>query len=82
MANGGEGGPKKQAEVVSVSMRVQDSDFSIEDFLRYPLKPLSTRATRGFLKRARQGNLRFSSGFIESLDQHLGSAEAGESQAA
>jgi DNA (cytosine-5)-methyltransferase 1 len=32
---------------------------------------LSARATAGFLKRARAGNLRFADGFLDDLDAHL-----------
>ena len=32
---------------------------------------LSARATAGFLKRARAGNLRFVPGFLDDLDAHL-----------
>jgi DNA (cytosine-5)-methyltransferase 1 len=40
------------------------------DFLQYPGKPLSGRATRGFLSRARKGSLRFRDGFLEQLETH------------
>jgi DNA (cytosine-5)-methyltransferase 1 len=43
----------------------------LADFLRYPTMPLSARATAGFLKRARQGSLRFPEGFLDAVDQHL-----------
>lgn len=45
--------------------------LSLEQFLQHPLKPLSEKATKGFLKRARKGNLRFPDGFLNRLDQHL-----------
>lgn len=44
---------------------------SLVDFLRYTPRPLSKRATRGFLKRARAGSLRFPVGFLDALDAHL-----------
>jgi DNA (cytosine-5)-methyltransferase 1 len=44
---------------------------SLEDYLRYPTKLLSTRATAGFLGRARKSTLRFPNGFISSLQRHL-----------
>ncbi|MGU3436420.1 DNA cytosine methyltransferase [Actinomycetes bacterium M1A6_2h] len=34
-------------------------------------KLLSARATAGFLKRARSGNLRFPAGFLDTVDSHL-----------
>jgi DNA (cytosine-5)-methyltransferase 1 len=42
----------------------------LEDFLKYDGKPLSPRATEGFLKRAARGNLRFAEGFLEKLAMH------------
>jgi DNA (cytosine-5)-methyltransferase 1 len=44
--------------------------IAIQDFLRYPLKPLSEKATRGFLVRAQKGNLRFPNGFLTHLAAH------------
>jgi DNA (cytosine-5)-methyltransferase 1 len=43
----------------------------IEDFLSKPLKALSARATAGFLQRARRSSLRFPTGFLARLDDHL-----------
>lgn len=43
----------------------------LSGFLHYPLRPLSAKATAGFLKRAREGGIRFPDGFLESLAQHL-----------
>lgn len=40
------------------------------EFLDYPGKPLSERATRGFLARAQKGSLRFQDGFLEQLENH------------
>jgi DNA (cytosine-5)-methyltransferase 1 len=42
----------------------------IDSFLRYELKPLSVKATSGFLKRVRAGGLRVPEGFIELLNNH------------
>lgn len=47
----------------------------IAGFLSSPLKPLSARATRGFLGRARAGSLKFPKGFLERLDVHLARME-------
>jgi hypothetical protein len=41
------------------------------EFLKYPLLPLSPRATAGFYKRATTGGLRFAEGFLPSLGRHL-----------
>ena len=40
-------------------------------FLQHPGKPLSARATAGFLARARASRLRFEPGFLDRLEQHL-----------
>lgn len=44
---------------------------SLETFLRGELRPLSARATRGFLSRARVAKLNFPDGFLSALDAHL-----------
>lgn len=47
-------------------------------FLRHPGKPLSARATAGFLARTRIAKLRFADGFIDAMEAHLTSmTEAG-----
>lgn len=43
----------------------------IGEFLTYPMKPLSAKATAGFLKRARSSSLNFVDGFLDSLEVHL-----------
>ncbi len=43
---------------------------AIAGFLEFEGAPLSARATRGFLARARTGSLRFRPGFLEALDSH------------
>jgi DNA (cytosine-5)-methyltransferase 1 len=43
----------------------------LEDFLRFPVKPLSEKAARGFLKRTHKGSLRFKDGFIEAIENHI-----------
>lgn len=44
---------------------------SLVEFLRYPGKPLSARATRGFLSRTERAKLRFAEGFQDRLRDHL-----------
>jgi DNA (cytosine-5)-methyltransferase 1 len=44
---------------------------ALTDFLQYPGKPLSARATRGFLSRTERAKLRFAEGFRERLREHL-----------
>lgn len=43
----------------------------LAEFLLYPGKPLSARATRGFLSRTERGTLRFVPGFRDRLRAHL-----------
>jgi DNA (cytosine-5)-methyltransferase 1 len=43
---------------------------SLVDFLRYAPRPLSIKATRGFLLRTERSGLRFPPGFIEALRAH------------
>ena len=46
------------------------------DFLEHPGKPLSIRATRGFLSRTERAKLRFPEGFQRRLRDHLSVMEA------
>ena len=43
----------------------------LAEFLEHPTKPLSAKATAGFLKRAREGSLNFADGFLEAVERHL-----------
>lgn len=47
----------------------------LHKFLRYPGKPLSARATRGFLSRTERSTLRFAPGFQDALRAHLARME-------
>lgn len=53
----------------------------LEQYLTDP-KPLSARATAGFLKRAETGNLRFVDGFLDDVHHHLDLMRQRESLAA
>ncbi len=44
----------------------------ISEFLLHPVKPLSIRATTGFLSRAYKGNLKYPKGFLEILSNYSG----------
>lgn len=46
------------------------------DFLAHPTKPLSARATAGFLRRTEVSSLRFPEGFLDSVRRHLEKTEA------
>jgi DNA (cytosine-5)-methyltransferase 1 len=48
---------------------------SLVDFLEHSGKPLSARATRGFLARTERGSLRFVEGFQDRLRTHLARME-------
>lgn len=48
---------------------------SLATFLRYDGKPLSARATRGFLLRTERATLRFADGFQDLLREHLARME-------
>ncbi len=47
---------------------------SLADFLKYPVKPLSAKATLGFYKRLMRSNLRYPAAFRVALEKHLGIA--------
>ncbi|MFN3720822.1 MAG: DNA cytosine methyltransferase [Rhizobium rhizophilum] len=51
----------------------------LADFLLHEGKPLSARATRGFLSRTERSSLRFVPGFLERLRSHLAIMENGAS---
>jgi DNA (cytosine-5)-methyltransferase 1 len=63
------GGPPHAAEVSMWPLR--EPVEPLMAFLHHPLKPLSARAAEGFLKRAREGSLRFERGFLEAVAAHL-----------
>jgi DNA (cytosine-5)-methyltransferase 1 len=46
--------------------------ITLLQFLRYPTRPLSARATAGFLSRASKSQLTFADGFLADLKFHLG----------
>jgi len=48
----------------------------LAEFLKYPGKPLSLRATNGFLSRTERSSLRFTPGFLDRLRRHAISVEA------
>jgi DNA (cytosine-5)-methyltransferase 1 len=50
---------------------VARSTPALDSFLRYPTRPLSVRATEGFLRRADAGNLRYPTGFIHALRKYV-----------
>lgn len=49
----------------------------LADFLNFPGKPLSARATRGFHQRILASRLRFKPGFVDAIGAHLARMEGG-----
>jgi DNA (cytosine-5)-methyltransferase 1 len=47
----------------------------LADFLHHPVRPLSIRATEGFLGRTDRSSLRFPEGFLDAVRRHLKSME-------
>lgn len=60
-----------RSAVIASDWPVQYAYRSLEDFLAYPLLPLSVRATSGFLQRTNNAKLRFPPGFLDALRDHL-----------
>ena len=69
-------GHRRRAVMISSYPR-WDERPTLEAFLNYPGKPLSARATRGFLLRTERATLRFADGFRERLRKHLEQMELG-----
>jgi DNA (cytosine-5)-methyltransferase 1 len=55
---------------VDASLCPRNPKYNLARFLKYPLKPLSARATAGFLSRAGRSKLRFPKGLLEALEDH------------
>jgi DNA (cytosine-5)-methyltransferase 1 len=55
---------------------VWEERSSLVEFLLFPGKPLSVRATRGFLARTQRSSLRFVAGFQDRIRRHLEAMEA------
>lgn len=76
------GGPGVAPLAVRTTMRpVQEPSPLLTQFLRYPTKPLSLKATAGFLKRLESGGLRYPPEFKSALEAHV-SAFQGQFQLA
>jgi DNA (cytosine-5)-methyltransferase 1 len=63
------GGKRLESEVSAWPVRERCKP--VESFLRYPVKPLSVKATAGFLERAQVSRLRFPPGFLPAVEAHL-----------
>lgn len=62
---------KNRLMEVDVSMSPLSNEYSLSSTLAEPLKPLSARASRGFLSRANESKLRFPNGFLTSLSNYI-----------
>ena len=69
------GGAGRVFEVDVSAWPLRADDTTLTEFLRFPLTPLSHRASTGFLSRARASNLKFMPGFLDAVQAHLSSAE-------
>lgn len=54
---------------------VQERFVGLDEFLTNEVSPLSIRASAGFLKRAKQGSLRFAPGFLSAVEAHIESMQ-------
>jgi len=68
-ASWGRNGKRYRADVSAAPVRPEKT-VGLRDFLQYPTKPLSARATMGFVKRARVGGLQFPAEFLRALERH------------
>jgi DNA (cytosine-5)-methyltransferase 1 len=73
---------KKRHEVVINAFPEWTSRASLAQFLIFPGKPLSLRATKGFLSRTERAKLRFPDGFLDRLRAHSTRLEFGDSRIA
>jgi DNA (cytosine-5)-methyltransferase 1 len=64
----GQDGEVRGVDVSTWPVRIPHPPLA--EFLEHPTRPLSKRATAGFLRRTQQGRLRFADGFIETLQAH------------
>ena len=63
------GGTIYKAEVSRWPKRYKQKP--LVEFLKFPRKPLSAKATAGFRNRTKRSSLRFPVGFLEAVDAHL-----------
>ena len=65
-------GVRGQRQAVNVSAWPVHAPFTpLGEFLHYPTRELSERATAGFLGRTRRSSLRFPHGFLDAVEAHL-----------
>lgn len=66
-------GYKGIVQRVDVSPHPLAKAFDLRNSLAHSVRPLSVKATDGFLSRAYRGRLRFADGFLQSLEKHRAS---------
>jgi len=71
-----DGGLRRRVEIGAFP--VWKERARLPEFLAFPGKPLSVRATRGFLERTERSSLRFVAGFRDCVRAHLSRMEAPE----
>jgi DNA (cytosine-5)-methyltransferase 1 len=69
LAAWGKGGKQYRANVTIWPLEAPYQD--LKEFLKYPTKPLSERATAGFYSRTQTSSLKFPPGFLSAVTQHL-----------
>lgn len=62
-------GVRSRVNVSTWPVRIQYQD--LYNFIKFPGKPLSERATSGFYSRAMSSSLRFPPGFLDAVETHL-----------
>ncbi len=65
------GGDGHASYVEASRWPVRKSRPHLDDFMRFPIKMLSAKATAGFLDRAEHSTLRFPDGFLKAVRKHL-----------
>lgn len=66
------GGPNTSPMAAEISKFPECNTVpDIAAFLRYPVKPLSIKATEGFLRRLKSGSLRYPPEFLAALEAHV-----------
>lgn len=69
-------GHKGERFSVDVTMWPVEREYQhLRSFLKYPLRPLSRRATAGFLSRAVRGKVKFPERLLDEVKEHLASVE-------
>jgi DNA (cytosine-5)-methyltransferase 1 len=63
-------------EILASMWPIARTQTPLLEFLRFPLRPLSARATAGFLSRAKKSSLRFEHRFLDDVEHHLNSVNS------